>query len=38
MTAIPDQKPPPDTWQPISDAVKRIVAQARQKMLAGGQQ
>lgn len=28
----------PDTWQPISDAVKRILAQARAKMLGGGQQ
>lgn len=28
----------PDTWQPISDAVKRVVSQTREKMLAGGQQ
>lgn len=32
----PSQKP--DTWQPISEAVKRIVAQARAKMLAGSRQ
>lgn len=31
-------KPTPETWQPISDAVKRVIAQARAKMLAGGQQ
>lgn len=31
-------KPAPDTWQPISAAVKRVIAQARAKMLAGGQQ
>lgn len=28
----------PETWQPISDAVKRVIAQTRAKMLAGGQQ
>ena len=32
----PNQKP--DTWQPLSEAVKRVIAQAKAKMLAGGQQ